>query len=1544
LKEKTIVLDVMKKQMLILLITITISWNEYNTQCVEGENNCARCDEETDVCARCSKGYYFEVRDGYCYSTIFYNCYYWTGDGQDVDGPDVYPRGRCAECIPNHNWSGLVGSFLCLPVGTTCRDSIFNYQYCNKFVDLRRETGSGRCYCESCLEGYYLKQYENDRTPTSSHDSCHACSRMANCQMCSSTMHQCVTCNPGYFPEDLRIMGTDPKVQTPYCVAASQFENNTCSTVEQTARKCAQCILGRFRAENGICYLCSEMNCKPNSCHRERRVCTDCLDGFFPDIRGRCVRIINIPYCSIMSTVQRRCVTCQQNYYPDVTGYCYPCGVIQRCLNCSNNEAKCTTCESGSYLEDGHCYRCEDMDCLPYQCSNNSRTCALDQCQEGFTRSLDGKYCELTACSTQSITNCDRYLRIGDEDDFTCVCMRCRSGSILVGQTCRPSNYLENCTMISSYTSTCIQCREGFYPVIQTCFPCSLMIGCVECSRYERQCTECVDGMYLNDEGICLECSVLSVGCILCSSITRKCAICSEGFYLTEALECSNENPIANCEIYHQDQVVKCRKCIFGYFPDGDGLCYLCSAFSCMNNECSPYERICMNCVYVHTEPPVQRFRYNVVLKVCNVLACAIRNCMTTRHVRGERYYCDRCLPGFYRRPAVNDVNDETDNDKVRYERCLSCNRIPYCLECNPITNFQCTKCIEGYYLSSYSCDKCDITNCETCAQTRRACLKCNPTFYISNQAATTCASCSTRGAYCEECTAQRCTHCAVGAFLSGNNCVLCTTKENCLRCAPSTGACFECSAGYLVEEGECEKCPVNCLPEKCNGSTGYCYECEEGYFPGLRGDCIPCKYNPITPNPESIGSCSVCSTVARYCFECEVGTTPRDGLCYPCGIIPNCAGNQCLHFKEFCFRCESGFFARNGVCVSCSQIPNCTSTGCENGEDELCNVCLPGFVSIDQTCVPCQYPCVHCVGTVSQCTKCQDNQFVVNSECVDCGEDLDCQSCDGIRCLSCEEGMYFSTSCVPCVDPCRTCFGESSTECLSCLDNHYMNRDSTPECIVCGPSDTKCLTCPEGVCTSCKDGYSLVSQDCLPCRFPCKLCNPSSVTSCQTCEDGYYLKTSNSCSLCQRSLHENCIACSDNKCTVCFDGYYLLDNGTLTECRICNSSCSTCEDGGQSHHCISCAVGFFRTKQDVQQGFTSKCERCGSASSCLFCETQDCNQCNIGYYLDDGDCLTCPVGCSTCSSATVCLSCATGRYLKKGEGNSVSCTLCNGSNENTSEPCHRCLRGQCTLCHSDYSLTRDGQCGDCNTDDLCKPDHCINNKCEECIDGYYLNSQSQCLRCFGNLNFGRCQECYILDTSHFCTKCEGDETFPDQIDSNKLLIIIDSSYNEICVTCASYQPHCIECQIFENPRTPGHGHCEVCFEGFYKSDGKCLRCNGIQDINENEEDERDSNHCLECTGYDQCTKCEENVYLMRGFGYYLYNHSCRVCPGSQSGCVVCKDETGDCELCDNEEMSIVGQRCVLCTIEHCDICESKRLHFLIYETSYFIFPFTKRR
>jgi hypothetical protein len=76
-------------------------------------------------------------------------------------------------------------------------------------------------------------------------------------------------------------------------------------------------------------------------------------------------------------------------------------------------------------------------------------------------------------------------------------------------------------------------------------------------------------------------------------------------------------------------------------------------------------------------------------------------------------------------------------------------------------------------------------------------------------------------------------------------------------------------------------------------------------------------------------------------------------------------------------------------------------------------------------------------------------------------------------------------------------------------------------------------------------------------------------------------------------------------------------------------AKCAACT---ASNYCTSCYLGYRLSATN------SSCLQCNQP--CASCDALGCLTCSIGFYLSSPNCLKCPTGCSTCSSALACSQC----------------------------------------------------------------------------------------------------------------------------------------------------------------------------------------------------------------------------------------------------------------------------------------------------------------
>ncbi|EAR96767.2 REJ domain protein (macronuclear) [Tetrahymena thermophila SB210] len=225
------------------------------------------------------------------------------------------------------------------------------------------------------------------------------------------------------------------------------------------------------------------------------------------------------------------------------------------------------------------------------------------------------------------------------------------------------------------------------------------------------------------------------------------------------------------------------------------------------------------------------------------------------------------------------------------------------------------------------------------------------------------------------------------------------------------------------------------------------------------------------------------------------------------------------------------------------------------------CQSCQSGYDLISGSCV----------------LKCGQRQY---SKVVDASSQQTCQPCltncnlcsNGSTCTNCDSGYTYavvngSNQCYPsCTQPNQ--YIDPQGNCQNCMQ--YCSNCSTA---------TYCTACFTGFIlnannSSCQCNGYINNNQCLPCTSPCQTCTDSSISSCQSCINNYYLVKdypnqsqsqclqicpnnyqliNNTCKLCIQTIYNSCFNCPStcrscspsqtNKCQDCYPGMQLNSN-----------------------------------------------------------------------------------------------------------------------------------------------------------------------------------------------------------------------------------------------------------------------------------------------------------------------------------------------------------------------------------------------------------------
>lgn len=467
--------------------------------------------------------------------------------------------------------------------------------------------------------------------------------------------------------------------------------------------------------------------------------------------------------------------------------------------------------------------------------------------------------------------------------------------------------------------------------------------------------------------------------------------------------------------------------------------------------------------------------------------------------------------------------------------------------------------------------------------------------------------------------------------------------------------------------------------------------------------------------------------------------------------------------------------------------------------------------------CGVCASGCATCTaGTLNDCTSCSTSAGISYYLA------LSTTTCA----TTCPAGQFPDVTggthrCLACSASCTKCQG-LSTNCTFCRPPSGSNRFLLNGMCL--------LTCPQYF-------YGLVPTDitlsnfCDACTPGCDVCTAAGLTACSVCgNDGsadYYLAVGTT-------------TCA----TICPNGQFMGSGADMHKCLICNVECATCQ--GTALTCLTCSSGYNRLTLTA------------GGISCVA-------QCPTEMYSNTTDCLTCPAGCSACSSGVV------------SGGFGQQCSAC----KNESATVYMLVFGT-TVCST--SCPNGQFAGTVTTSNLCL--QCANG-CATCT-GATLNN---CLTC---ASYSGTSYYLVAGTTTCATNCPSGQ-YKDINGGTLTCLLCDLS----CVDCLGIATNCTVCGTTAGvTRYMSVSGCvDVCPAGFYGwlsgqvgVSNRCLAC---------------SPGCAVCSGSgtSNCTQCSNDGV----FDYYLVY-----------GTTICSPYCPPGQFADTSN----GLRCLLCDAS-CSTCEN---------------------
>ena len=570
-------------------------------------------------------------------------------------------------------------------------------------------------------------------------------------------------------------------------------------------------------------------------------------------------------------------------------------------------------------------------------------------------------------------------------------------------------------------------------------------------------------------------------------------------------------------------------------------------------------------------------------------------------------------------------------------DQCTSCAGTTYL---NPLSNTCGSTCPDTYYADSttHKCIRCyqfsstsssQSHSCQTCnGPNENNCLTCYPNVYLDpvnnkcvyvcppqtwrDSSTYTCSPCHSTCYTCSGSTSTNCLSCYPGKFLD-----------------PTTSSCISaCPDGYYGSNGVCYPCYTKSLPtnpdESCNTCSGpysnQCDTCADGLFhdSGTNKCVTHCSLgwyeDLVTATCAQCYRASSSSDTERDCYTCTSNTPNSCESCYAGTYLT--PSNTCEEF------CPDGWWgdASTKTCKQCYVYDVAVPS------DQSCATCTAGN---SDNCLTCNSPYFFdsSTGSTGKCVStCPDGYWgdSVNNVCSPCYESnpgdnvQSCKTCSGegaAKCLTCHIGVFYHSVGESCLLSCPTgYFAESATyTCNQCYQ--ATAGSSLKSCGTCyGGSSSNCLTCQD-------TSTFLYQGTCL------KVCPPGTYANTTTlvCEPCFRGSTAThpqySCSTCDGPSSTDCLSCSSGVL------YYPTNSSCLSRCPsigwysdYLNNSCNTCykpsSSNDPSQACLTCNGGL--------------------ASNCLSCHP------GTYLYVVDGTCLlTCPEKYYPDPETWMCMSCA---------------------------------------------------------------------------------------------------------------------------------------------------------------------------------------------------------------------------------------------------------------------------------------------------------------
>ena len=354
------------------------------------------------------------------------------------------------------------------------------------------------------------------------------------------------------------------------------------------------------------------------------------------------------------------------------------------------------------------------------------------------------------------------------------------------------------------------------------------------------------------------------------------------------------------------------------------------------------------------------------------------------------------------------------------------------------------------------------------------------------------------------------------------------------------------------------------------------------------------------------------------------------------------------------------------------------------------------------------------------------------------------------------------------------------------CIENEH-------NCKICDPFNKLCHECVLDIFIPDEKGGCIGGNICKIGNNYCEECNDEG-NLCEKCEIGYFPDENGGC-----AYSDNCQISYKGECVQCKNDYILI--GQNTTLKICKSI------------------------------FNQDFKNC----KIINITTGQCNSCEGGYFLNEGDKRCILTDKCYKSNFGICINCISSYYLDKKEN---KCKR----QENDFLHCVETIdEKNCDKCETNYYFDKDGKCVSTN---FCSKSK--NFECKECISGYYLAEDKSCsteINCKSAYrDKGICNWCSNNHYLNLNNKCV-------PYSESEIELLFCKILTDKCIKCDNNYTFDEEgkCVNTKNCAESDEGICTLCSKGYYLGyDKKCTN----------------KQHCIYSNDDYLCIECEDNYYL----------------------------------------------------------------------------------